>query len=190
VSLITGGGPVLASYPAPVQQRAVRALKRRGVTVFDDTCARISPGQVIFGSGGRLACDAPIVAIGNAAPSWLRSSGLALDDQGFVATGPTLQSTSHPEVFAAGDAASRVDVQRPKSGVYAVRAGPPLATNLRRVVGGGDLVAYVPQVRSLNLLSCGRRYAIASWGAWSAEGRWVWWWKDLIDRGFVGGYRF
>ena len=30
--------------------------------------------------------------------------------------------------------------------------------------------------------------AIASWGAWSAEGRWVWWWKDRIDRGFVDSF--
>jgi NADH dehydrogenase FAD-containing subunit len=130
-------------------------------------------------------CDAPVLAIGTGAPAWLRASGLALDEQGFVATGATLQSASHAEVFAAGDVASRADAPRPKSGVYAVRAGPPLALNLRRFVAGGELEPYVPQPRSLNLLSCGARRAIASYGDWSAQGRWVWWWKDWIDRGFV-----
>jgi pyridine nucleotide-disulfide oxidoreductase family protein len=185
VSLLTGGTPPLPSYPAAVQRRTARALRRCGVTLFEDSCERIEAGHVLLGRGGRLACDAAVVAIGTSAPAWLRDSGLALADPGFIATGPTLQSTSHPEVFAAGDVASRVDAPHPKSGVYAVRAGPPLALNLRRFIGGGELVPYRPQKRSLNLLSCGERYAIASWGGWSAEGRWAWWWKDRIDRGFV-----
>ncbi len=188
VSLLTGGGPVLASYPAGVQRLATRALKRCGVTIFEDVCRQITPGHIVLGQGTRLACDAPIVAIGNAAPAWLKTSGLALDDEGFVATGATLQSTSHPEVFAAGDAASRIDAPRARSGVYAVRAGPPLALNLARAVGGGVLEPYAPQKRSLNLLSCGDRVAIASWGGWSAQGRWAWWWKDRIDRGFIRGF--
>jgi NADH dehydrogenase FAD-containing subunit len=70
-----------------------------------------------------------------------------------------------------------------------VRAGPPLALNLRRFLAGGALQPYRPQPRALNLLSCGARYAIAAWGPWSAEGRWVWWWKDRIDRGFVARLR-
>lgn len=189
VSLLTGGTPPLPSYPAGVQRRTVRALRRGGVTLFEDACARIEAGHVVLGRGGRLACDAAIVATGTAAPAWLQGSGLALDDQGFLATGQTLQSTSHPDVFAAGDVASRVDAPRPKSGVYAVRAGPPLALNLRRFIGAGALQPYLPQKRSLNLLSCGARYAIASWGPWSAEGAWVWRWKDRIDRRFVEGFR-
>lgn len=185
LSLLTGGPPVLSSYPAAVQRRALRALKRIGVTVFEDACERIEDGHVILARGGRLVCDAPVVAIGTSAPKWLAGSGLALDDAGFVQTGPCLQSTSHPEVFAAGDAASRIDEPRPRSGVYAVRAGPPLAANLRAFVAGGTLRPYKPQERSLNLLSCGGKYAIASWGAWSAQGRWAWWWKDRIDRAFI-----
>jgi len=38
------------------------------------------------------------------------------------------------------------------------------------------------------LLSCGARRAIASWGNWSAQGRWVWAWKDWSDRRFVARY--
>jgi pyridine nucleotide-disulfide oxidoreductase family protein len=189
VSLVTGGPPPMASYPAGVQARVKRALRERGITLFEDSVARIAAGHVLLGQhGGRLACDAAIVAIGVSAPPWLRDSGLSLDEQGFVATLPTLQSVSHAEVFAAGDIASRPDAPRPRSGVYAVRAGPPLALNLRRFVGGGALEPHAPQARSLNLLSCGERYAIASWGNWSAEGRWAWWWKDRIDRAFVRGF--
>jgi len=188
VSLVTGGPQSIASYPVRAQGRVRRALRRVGVTLFDDMCASIEPEHIVLAAhGGRLACDAPIVAIGSIAPTWLRQSGLSLDEHGFIATGPTLQSVSHAEVFAAGDVAARVDAPHPKSGVYAVRAGPPLALNLRRFVGGGALEPYRPQPRSLNLLSCGSRYAIASWGDWSAEGRWVWWWKDWIDRRFVAG---
>jgi len=188
VSLVTGGNAPLPSYPAGIGRRALRALRRLRVTVLEDSCAEITAGHVVLGRGTRVECDAPVLAIGASAPPWLQGSGLALDAQGFVATGPTLQSSSHPEVFAAGDVATRVDAPRPKSGVYAVRAGPPLALNLRRFVAGGALEPYLPQPRTLNLLSCGARYAIAAWGGWSIEGRWVWWWKDRIDRAFIARF--
>ena len=189
VSLVTGGPPPLPSHPPRVQARVLRALKRFGVTVLEDTCTAISHNHVQLGRGMRLECDAPVLALGAAAPAWLQGSGLALDESGFVATGSTLQSSSHPEVFAVGDVASNASSPTPKSGVYAVRAGPPLAFNLRRFVAGGQLQAHRPQRRALSLLACGERRAIASWGPWSAEGRWVWWWKDRVDRAFVARYR-
>ncbi len=189
VTLVTGGPPPLHSHPPAVQQRARRALKARGITVLQESCVEITAQHVLLGSGTRLQCDAPIMAVGASAPRWLAGCGLALDAQGFVTTGPTLQSVSHPEVFAAGDVATRSDAPHPRSGVYAVRAGAPLALNLRRFVAGGALQPYAPQRRSLNLLACGERSAIASWGPWTAQGRWVWWWKDRIDRGFVARYR-
>jgi selenide,water dikinase len=56
---------------------------------------------------------------------------------------------------------------------------------LRRLVAGQPALAYRPQRHALMLLSCGRRYAIAQRGGWSAQGRWVWWWKDRVDRSWV-----
>ena len=189
VSLVTGGPPPLPSHPPRVQARAQRALKRCGVTVLEDACTAIADNHVQLGRGMRLECDAAVLAVGASAPVWLQGSGLALDPLGFIAIGKTLQSTSHPEVFAAGDVASNATRPTPKSGVHAVRAGPPLALNLRRFMAAGPLEPHRPQRLSLNLLACGERYAIASWGPWSAEGRWVWWWKNRIDLGFVAAYR-
>ena len=84
-----------------------------------------------------------------------------------------------------GDVASRIDAPRPRSGVYAVRTGPPLLANLQAAVRGQPLRPYQPPVRTLNLISCGERYAIAACGGLHVEGRWVWRLKDRIDRGFV-----
>jgi pyridine nucleotide-disulfide oxidoreductase family protein len=188
VALVVGGERVLAGYPGAVARRAERALERARVTLFRDHCVEIRADAVVLASGARLACDVPVIATGSEAPGWLAGSGLALDGQGFIVTGPTLQSGSHAEVFAAGDVATRIDAPHPRSGVHAVRAGPPLLDNLRAFCSGAPLKRHLPPTKTLNLLSCGRRRAIASRGGWSAEGRWVWWWKDRIDRAFVARY--
>ena len=188
VSLVAGSDGPLAGFADSVRRPVLRALQRLRVTVLPHTCAAIEAGRLTLSNGTRVACDVPLLAVGTSAPPWLQGSGLALDAQGFVATGPTLQSSSHPEAFAAGDVATRVDAPHPKSGVYAVRAGPPLALNLRRALAGGELQPYTPQARTLYLLSTGRRHAVASWGPWATSGRWVWWWKDRIDRGFIRRY--
>lgn len=188
VSWVTGPEGPLPGFEPAVRARALAALKARRVTVLPFACASLGPGVLVLDNGTRVACDAPVLALGGSAPPWLAASGLALDPGGFVLTGPTLQSLSHPEVFAAGDVATRADAPHARSGVYAVRAGSPLALNLRRALAGGELQPYQPQRRSLHLLSTGSKQAIAAWGGWSAGGRWVWWWKDRIDRGFVARY--
>jgi pyridine nucleotide-disulfide oxidoreductase family protein len=188
ITLVTGGPVPLAGYPAGVIRRMQRVLAARGVAVVRDTCTAVEASALVLGIGARLACQAAVIATGAEAPAWLAGSGLALDERGFVLTGMTLQSVSHPEVFAAGDVATRADAPHAKSGVYAVRAGPPLALNLRRFLAGAELQPHRPQQRTLNLISCGDKVAIAAWGGWSAQGRWVWWWKDRIDRSFVARY--
>ena len=76
-----------------------------------------------------------------------------------------------------------------KAGVFAVRQGPILAENLRRAALGRPLVRYRPQRRWLALITTGERYAVASWGPIGVAGRWVWRWKDAIDRRFMARYR-
>lgn len=188
VTLVSGGPPPAAGYPPAMRLRVQNALRRRHITVLPDACAGFGPGELILASGARLVCDAPLLAVGAQAPTWLADSGLALDTAGFVAVNTFQQSTSHPQVFAVGDVASRIDAPHPRSGVYAVRAGPALLTNLRAALQGQPLVPYAPPKRTLNLLACGDRYAIGAWGKLSFEGRWVWRWKDRIDRRFLAAY--
>lgn len=182
-------GALLPDHPEPVRARALTALRRAAVPLLPGRCSAIEARHVMVGSM-RVVCDLPILATGSDAPAWLAGSGLALDDAGFVRVGATLQSVSHANVLAAGDLIVRDDMPpHPRSGVYAVRAGPVLAANLRAFVAGGTLLPYRPQRRALNLLALGDGRALASWGGWAAQGWMMGWWKDAIDRAFIERWR-
>jgi pyridine nucleotide-disulfide oxidoreductase family protein len=189
LTLISGLAPVAANYPLAVQQRVLQALKQRHITVLPEQAVGLQAGEVLLANGARLVCDVPVIALGGQAPAWLAGSGLALDEQGFIAVDACQRATGHPEVFAVGDVSTRVDLPLARSGVYAVRAGPALLTNLTATITGTPPHPHLPPARTLNLLSCGTRDAIASWGPYSAQGRWVWWLKDWIDRRFMARYR-
>jgi pyridine nucleotide-disulfide oxidoreductase family protein len=170
--------------------RVLRQLRRRKVDFRPGmSVTAIEPGPVVIAGSSRQEFDLVLLATGAAPLPWLRSSELALDERGFVLVHDTLQSVSHPEVFCIGDCATLRGAAHPKSGVYAVRHGEALVENLRRLFSGSALEPYVPQKRALLLLSCGARYAIAERGGWTAQGRWVWWWKDRIDRKWVASFR-
>ncbi len=180
VSLVTGGAAPLAERSAAVQQHGRAALKRLGVTVIEDACTDITAAHVVLRGGGRLVCDAPIAAWAPDAPTWLADSGLALDAHGFVLTGPTLQSSSHPAVFAVGELVSRADLS-PGQGLNAAQAASTLSTNLRRHVSTGQLMRHSFTSHVVDFVSCADRRAIVSWGDYTAEGRWVWRVKNWLD---------
>ena len=185
VQLLTGGVPILPGHCDRARRLMTAALAQHDVELLDTSARRIEPGVVVTGDGQRLAADATLIVTGAAAAGWLRDTGLALDERGFIAINSHLQSTSHPCVFAAGDVATLIETPRPKSGVYAVRAAPWLATNLIAAATGQPLSAFEPQRRALYLLTTGAKHAIASWGSWAASGRWVWHWKNRIDRDYI-----
>jgi NADH dehydrogenase FAD-containing subunit len=179
-----------ATMAPALAARVVRQLRKRKVDFRPGMpVTAIEPGPVVIAGPARQEFDLVLLATGAAPLPWLRQSALATDEHGFVLVHDTLQSVSHPEVFAIGDCATLRASPHPKSGVYAVRHGERLAENLRRLFSGTALEPYVPQKQALILLTCGARYAIAERGGWSAQGRWVWWWKDRIDRRWVASFR-
>jgi selenide,water dikinase len=188
-ALVTMTDTIMPDHCAGVRKRLARVLARRGITVHvRSRVVRQEGDGVLLESGVRLQADCIFSALGAQPAAWL--AGLQTDAAGFVLVSETLQSLSHPEVFAVGDIATVAKHPRPKSGVYAVRQGPPLADNLRRLLSGQVLEPYLPQPIALNLISTGDQYAVASWGALAWQGAWVWRWKDRIDRRFMRRYRF
>lgn len=168
------------AFAGGAARRVAKALRRRRVDYRRGMRAdAVEPGPVVVSGSARQAFDLVLWAGGPAPHPFFAGSGLALDERGFVRVDETLRSVSHPEVLAAGDCAAAGEA---KSGVHAVRQGATLADNLRCLVHGAPLQPYRRRDKALLILTCGARYAIAMRGGWSAEGRWVWWWKNWIDR--------
>ncbi len=189
VTLLSGQQLPASDFPAAFQLKVLAALNARRITLIREAAVAIRAGEVVLASGASLACDVPLLSTGPQAAAWLQDSGLALDEAGFVAVDSCQRSRSHPQVFATGDVSSRSDRALARNGHAAQRAGPALDFNLRACVHGTALKPHQPPQRTLSLLSCGDQRAIASWGRWSAQGRWVWWLKNWLDRRVVARFK-
>jgi pyridine nucleotide-disulfide oxidoreductase family protein len=189
VALVGSDDLPLDGAPAAARRRALKLLRQRGIAWHGSSRAtHIEANRMVRERAAPIPFDACLLVTGAAAPGWPAASGIATDDGGFIRIGPTLQSVSHPNIFAAGDIASHAAAP-PKSGVYAVRAGPVLSDNIRAAATGAAPRPWRPQRRALYLVSMGNHHAMAMWGRWSWSGRWVWYWKDRIDRGFISRFR-
>jgi pyridine nucleotide-disulfide oxidoreductase family protein len=137
-------------------------------------------------SGLTVECEKVFWVTQASAPNWLKATGLGTDEKGFILVEDTLQSQTHPQVFAAGDIATMVNHPRPKAGVFAVRQGKPLFENLQRILLGKPLKPYKPQQQYLSLIGTGDKRAIATKGSFTLPPHpLLWCWKDWIDRRFM-----
>ncbi len=195
----TGARPQIDIYTRST--RLVPEMPTRAARLIFDTLAAagisVHCGQSVTGvmanelyleDGIRRAFDISFLVTAVAPPAWLAKTGLTLDERGFIAVQPTLQSVSHPHIFAAGDIATMVDDPRPKAGVYAVRAGPVLASNIRRHLQGRRLRRWAPQKRALAILGTADGRAIGVRGNHASASRGWWWMKTWIDRRWMAKY--
>jgi len=189
-SLVSEAHELLPTHNRLVRSTLTRAVRSRGIELHLGRCAeRVTCDQVHFAEGEPLGFDALFWATNAAAPAWLGSTGMALDERGFIRVDALLRSISHGNVFAAGDIAALEGMDLEKSGVYAVRQGPVLARNLIAQCLGSSPEPFRPQRHTLALISTGDRYAVASKWRLSARGRWVWSVKDWIDRRWMRKYQ-
>jgi selenide,water dikinase len=188
-SLVTAR-ELLPTYSIAARRRVRAALARAGVAISEQRpVVEISAGAVDFADGSRIAADATILTTVAAAPGWFADLDLPRDGAGFIATRATLQSTGDDDVFAAGDCATITASPREKAGVYAVRAGPPLAANIFRRATGLAPRAWTPQSAHMSIISTADGRAIATRGPFTFEGAWAWRWKQAIDRAWMARYR-
>jgi selenide,water dikinase len=191
ISIVEASEGLLLGVPAGLRRRVERRALARGIELrLGKSVSAVEKGVLRLCDGERVAFDVLIWAAGARGVSAPAASDLPVDVRGFILVETPLQVVEQPGVFAAGDcAALREFPETPKAGVYAVRQGPVLASNLRALLDGRPLRRYRPQRDFLTLLNLADGTAAGSkWGV-SFEGRWVMTLKDRIDRRFVARYR-
>jgi len=195
VTLVQRGPELLPQHAAQARSLVRRFLERKGVIVrlnTDVTAVVENHGPVrcfVAKNGERIPFDEAIWCTDAYAQDWVRNCPtLSTTPEGFINVQATLESTSAKDVFACGDVAHLTASPRPKAGVFAVRAGPPLTANLRHRLLGEPLEPWEPQETFLGIIGTGDGHAIASKGNTAVEGQFLWRLKDRIDRTWMAGY--
>lgn len=183
---LLAGGRLMARFPERVRTLALRSLQRRGMEVVEGArAAALERGRVIMDDGMDRPCDAVFLALGVTPSPIFRDSGLMTGPDGGLLVNRFLQCTTHPEIFGGGDCISLEGHRLAKVGVYAVRQNPVLMRNICAALDGGPMVPFVPQKHYLLIFNLGDGTAIVHRKGITADGRFAWWLKDRIDRGFM-----
>ena len=187
ITLLEQGEVALTGVSARARRMLLARVQAEGIALLTGVePIRVSARDVALADGRRIPADFTLSAAGARPQEWLQSTGLALTG-GFVEVGPTLL-TSDPAIFAVGDCAHLTRSPRPKAGVFAVREAPILYRNLRAALSGTPMRAFHPQRNYLKLISLGSQQALAVKAGYAVQGRWLWHWKDRIDRTFMAKF--
>eukprot|EP00605_Chrysophyceae_sp_TOSAG23-4_P001673 GSChrysophyteH1.ASY1.ANO1.1839.1 assembled CDS len=200
VDLYNRGKVLCSSHNVKVSALLESAAAAKGIHVINETeiidvfCASETAAitgerYLICKNGLRFPFHEAVWCTDAKAQDWLKSvPGLETTGDGFICVGPTLESTSLKNVFAVGDVAHLTHSPRPKAGVFAVRAGPPLTANIRARLLGKALAEWTPQESFLGIIGTADGSAIASKGPCGVEGEFIWKLKDRIDREWMSQY--
>ncbi len=203
--VIRGGGAAAVELALAFRARGMACqLLLQGESLHLGSAAANRAGEGVLAQAAipiqrRVPAEAPadLACTGSRAPAWLAAGGLPVDpESGRVLTQSSLAVIGHPELFASGDCGLIAADPRPPSGVWAVRAAPVLAENLRRSLAepARPLRPWRPQARALQLLGDGgwhpagpRALAFLGPVALGPSG-WIWQWKQRIDRAFMARF--
>ncbi|MDZ8030219.1 FAD-dependent oxidoreductase [Nostoc sp. DedSLP04] len=201
IHLFQRGQELMPNYHQSVRHQLQQILTDQGIKLhLGESVCKIAPKahneakevfEIKCESGLTVECNKIFWVTQASAPEWLKNAGLGTDEQGFILVEDTLQSQTHPQVFASGDIATMVNHPRPKAGVFAVRQGKPLFENLQRILLDKSLKPYKPQKQYLSLIGTGDKRAIATRGTFTLPPhKLLWHYKDWIDRRFMERFRF
>lgn len=190
ITLISASKTLLPRYHKIIGDQAKKLLRRRGIKLLLNSPAIDAHHYgVTLKNGDTISANSVIWATQAGSTNWLKETALESNEDGFICVNAYLQSCSNRHVFVAGDIAHLVDNPLPKSGAYAIRAGKTLAENIHSAITDKPLKPFRHKKYFLDLLTTGNKNALASWGNFSASGKWIWYWKDYLDRKFMRRFR-
>ncbi|MEU8139690.1 NAD(P)/FAD-dependent oxidoreductase [Streptodolium elevatio] len=105
--VLLGRGEPGAAMNAKARTYLRSALDRLGVRVLSGVeVAKVLPDVVELSDGAGIAADVVLWTGGTRVSPMAAAAGLAVDERGRIRTDAALRSTSHPAVYAVGDAAA------------------------------------------------------------------------------------
>ncbi|QAY67628.1 NAD(P)/FAD-dependent oxidoreductase [Paenibacillus protaetiae] len=160
---VEAGPSIIPMFPKVLIERAVESLTKRGVTFLQGVAiTEATKNTVSLKDGQTLESNTIIWTGGVKGNPVVGSSGLA-EDRGRSTVTSTLQSTSHPDVFVAGDCAvvfpEGGDRPYPPTAQLAWQMGETIGYNLSVLLKGGVMDKFNP-VFSGTLASLGRKDGI------------------------------
>lgn len=172
------------------------ALKLRNIKMLMNVqVIKIEDKKIYLSDGSTQKFDICIWSSGAEPSPFHSKSGLQLDKDGWIQVNSKLQSISHPNVFAAGDCISLENGPKlSKAGVYAVREGPILETNVLNYIENeyfkkkNLMIDYNPQNNFLKIINYGDGTAVMDYYGYVYESFLVWNLKDFIDRKFMNSF--
>jgi len=178
-------------HGAAVSDEMKRLCDEKKITYhLGNAVTNLKDKTLFLANGKEIKFDECLWNTDGASHSWLGDSGLTVDEKGFVLTSTTLQSVSHPNVFALGDCGSIEGYPRPKSGVFAVFAGLTLWKNFNHLMNGAPMEHYYPQETFLGLILSGDGRCLASRGQLVVPAeKWLRDLKMWIDKKWIHNYR-
>lgn len=141
IHIIQANTRFLEDYRERTSDLAFQALEKKNVVIhLDEYVTEVTPNSVLCESGLEVPADVILWASHpEPAVKWLRASGLAVDQQGFLQIRKTLQSASHTYIFALGEIASMQGCNYPRTANLGIRQGALLYENLKRWIEGSKL---------------------------------------------------
>lgn len=175
---------------APGTRRVLwEAMWQAGITLREGVQVAEVTAEGVHLADGTVIAARFVVGTAGARPwGWLAGTDLPLHE-GFIEVDEWLRVVDDPAIYAVGDCAHIRHAPRPKAGVYAVRAAPILAHNLRADLTGAQRRAFQPQADFLKLVSLGGKRALADRSGVGLSLPGMWRWKDWIDQRFMDKFR-
>jgi NADH dehydrogenase len=166
IMLLESGDEILASFPKPLRESAIRSLEEKGVQIaFGSRVVGQDEGQVLLADGATIPCHTLLWAAGVRANPLAESLGVPLARLARVPVEPTLQLTGHPQVFVVGDMASLETAGQPLPMVAttAIQQGTLAGRNILALIAGRAAQPFVFRNPG-NLATIGRNAAVAEIG--------------------------
>lgn len=185
VILLDAAENIASASSSALRRRLEKAVRRAGIDCMTGTRIVSCDGcSVELSNGERMDASIVVNCAGAAPLGWIADTGLKTVN-GRVEVNASLQSTSHPNVWASGDTSHFAPHPLAPAGVFAVRAGSVIAQNIRQFAHDRTLVRFTPQTDYLKIVSLGSKSAIAEKFGIAIGGRLLWHLKRWIDTSFL-----